>query len=186
MAAPPSTIIETPRLILRRFRDDDLPTLLAYRNDPEVARYQGWDAMSDAEGRAFIAQMAAAKPGTPGEWFQVAAELKETGEHAGDCGLYVEPDDPRLGEIGYTIARAHQGRGLGTELAAGVVAYAFATLGLHRVVANTDVRNTPSVRLLERLGFRREGHFLQSEWWHGEWTDNYLYALLEREWQGRR
>ena len=56
---------------------------------------------------------------------------------------------------------------------------------LHRAVADTDPRNSPAWTLLERLGFRREGHLRQSLWFHGEWADEYLYAILRDEWVAR-
>lgn len=64
--------------------------------------------------------------------------------------------------------------------------YAFFTLDLHRITATTDVLNTPSYTLLERLGFRREGHYLENVWFKGAWGDEYLYAMLQREWRLRR
>jgi [ribosomal protein S5]-alanine N-acetyltransferase len=68
--------IKSQRLILRRFRDADLAPFVAYRNDPEVARYQSWDSFDEREARAFIREMASVQPGVPGEWFQFAVESK--------------------------------------------------------------------------------------------------------------
>jgi hypothetical protein len=53
---------------------------LAYRNDPEVARYQSWESCSELEALDFIREMRSSEPGTPGEWFQFAVELKESGQ----------------------------------------------------------------------------------------------------------
>ena len=100
----------------------------------------------------------------------------------GDCAFKIEEDDERQGEIGYTLARAYQGRGIASEAVSRVLEYAFASLGLHRVIAITDVENAPSVALLERLGLRREGHFHQNVWFKGKWGDEYLYAMLQEEW----
>jgi hypothetical protein len=63
-----------------------------------------------------------------------------------------------------------------------LLGYAFGDLGLHRVVAITDQENEPSFTLLERLGMRREGCFVQNAWFKGRWTSEYLYAVLEDEW----
>ena len=70
-----------------------------------------------------------------------------------------------------------------TDVFATLLDYAYDTLALHRVFAITDVLNAPSIRLLERLGFRREGHFRKNYWSGTEWTSEYLYAQLEEEWQ---
>ena len=183
MAAPRFHALETERLRLRRFAEADLPAFIAYRNDPEVARYQSWDGITEGEARAFLAWVRRARPGKAGSWFQFAVALKASDALLGDVGLFVSGDDPRLGEIGYTLARDQQGHGYATEAVRAVLAYAFETLALHRVTATADCRNTPSYRLLERVGMRREAHFLQHAWYKGEWCDEYLYAMLRAEWR---
>ncbi|HEY7340879.1 MAG TPA: GNAT family protein [Ktedonobacterales bacterium] len=175
-------MLETPRLRLRHFRDDDCALFMAYRNDPEVARYQSWEGITEAEARALIQDVKEIQPWTPGEWLQIAIELKETGLLVGDCAFKIEEGDERQAEIGYTLTRAYQGRGIASEAVACVLDYAFVSLGLHRVIAITDVENAASVALLERLGLRREGHFRQNIWFKGKWGDEYLYAILQEEW----
>ena len=176
------TTLETTRLRLRHFTDSDLALFMAYRNDPEVARYQGWEGISEPEARAFLQEQKEVQPGVPGQWFQIAVELKETGMLVGDCALKIEEHDESQAEIGYTLSRAYQGRGIASEAVSCVLEYAFLTLRLHRVVAITDCENVASVALLERLGLRREGHFRQNVWFKGKWGDEYLYAMLQEEW----
>ncbi len=176
------TSLETPRLILRRFRASDLANFMAYRNDREVARYQSWDSISRAEAAKFIAQQSRHRPGIPGKWFQFAAEAKLGGELAGDCALLVIRTTPRIGEIGYTFARAYQHSGLAAEAARAVIDFAFGALALTQVIATTDCRNAPSVALMERLGMKRAGHFLHSAWFKGEWCDEYQYAVSREDW----
>jgi len=180
------TRIESQRLILRRFKDSDLASFMAYRNDPEVARYQSWDSCEEREARAFIREMESTRAGVPGEWFQFAIESKATQDLIGDCALRVDEHEPYRAEIGFTLARAHQGKGFASEAVSVLLDYAFDTLGLHRVVAIADCRNTPSVALLERVGMRREGHFLENVWFKGGWADEYLYAVLKDEWLRER
>jgi RimJ/RimL family protein N-acetyltransferase len=182
MAQANFTALETPRLRLRHFADADLSAFMAYRNDPAVAAYQSWEGITEPEARAFIAEEKAAQPGVPGQWFQIAIELKESGLLIGDCALRIDEHDDRLAEIGFTLARAYQGKGLAREAVSSVLAYAFATFDLHRVIAIADCENAASVALLERLGMRREGHFLQNVWFKGKWGDEYLYAILKDEW----
>ena len=140
------TQLESERLILRRFRDSDLAPFVAYRNDPEVARYQSWDSIEEQEARAFIREMASVQPGVPGEWFQFAIESKETGGLVGDCALQVDGQEPYRAEIGFTLAREHQGRGFASEAVSRLLDYAFGVLGLHRVVAIADCRNESGQR----------------------------------------
>jgi RimJ/RimL family protein N-acetyltransferase len=117
-------------------------------------------------------------PDTPGTWLQLAITVD--GGVIGDCGLHFLDD--RQAEVGVTLDPAHQGRGYATEAVRAVLGYLFGTLGKHRVVATTDVRNRPAAALFERLGFRREAHYVRNVWFKGEWGDEFLYALLAEEW----
>ena len=178
--------LRTPRLILRRFRPSDLPRFCAYRSDPRVARYQSWESCSEEEGRRLLEGQLTLHPDMPGTWFQFAIELGESGELIGDCGLHTCADRPGQSEIGFTLAFEHQGRGYAIEAVRCVLDYVFGKLGKHRVIAVTDARNAPAARLLEGVGMRREGHFIENDWFKGGWADEYQYALLEREWRALR
>lgn len=178
--------LETRRLVLRRFADQDLAAFLAYLNDPLVARYQSWESYTEPQARELIEEQKAREPGRPGEWFTFAVELKETRTLVGHVALSVKPDDPRQAEMGFTFAREYQGRGLAREAAERVLGYVFETLGLHRVVGVTDCENVRSAALLERLGLRREAHFVENIWFKGAWGSEYLYAILRREWETKR
>ncbi len=172
------TAIQTERLFIRRFGEGDVEPFAAYR----VAPY----AKSEEEARPFLQGNMERAPGVPGQWFMFGVELRESGELVGDIALLVDEDEPRQAEIGYVLAGAHQGKGLAHEMVSAALDYAFEAFGLHRVLANVDVLNGASWRLLERLGFRREGHCLQSYWIGGKWIDEYLYAVLRDEWVGRK
>jgi RimJ/RimL family protein N-acetyltransferase len=180
------TQIQTARLLVRRFQDGDLPYFVEYRNDPEVARYQSWDSIPEPRAQAFIYEQQRIEPGLPGQWFQFAIELKETGQLVGDSGLCVLVQDARQAQLGITLARAFQGRGLASEAVSAVLDYAFINLDLHRVIATVDVENGRSAALMERVGLRREGHFVKNAWFKGHWSDEYLYAVLQAEWLPRR
>lgn len=175
------TFIESPRLVLRRFADADLAQFLAYLNDPTVARYQSWESYTEQEARAVIEQQKTRSPGLPGQWFTFALEVKETGALAGHVALRMS-EDARQAEIGFTMSRAFQGKGLAREAAARVLDYAFTEMNLHRVTAIADCENEKSVALLERLGMRREGHLIENIWFKGRWGSEYLYAVLRDEW----
>ncbi len=180
------TTLETTRLQLRHFMDSDLLAFMAYRNDPEVARYQSWVGINEPEARAFIQEQKETQPGVPGQGFQIAIELKETGVLIGDCYFTINERDNHQAEIGFTLSRAYQGQGFATEAVLCLLNYAFLTFNLHRIIAITDCENAASIALLERLGMRREGHFLQNIWFKGKWGDEYLYAILKEEWLRKR
>ena len=121
------------------------------------------------------------EPFVPGEWFQFAVELKETGKLVGDLGFRVS-EDSKQGEVGYTLARGHWGEGYATEAVSRLLNHAFRVLGLHRVCAVVDRENAPSAAVLERIGLRREGAFVENARFKGRWSSENLYAALRREW----
>jgi RimJ/RimL family protein N-acetyltransferase len=173
--------IGTGRLVLRRFRPSDAETLAAYRSDPDVARYQSWTAPVTLEqARVIVASLAAGDPEQPG-WFQYAVERTEDRLHIGDVGVYLY-ENRRQAEIGFTLGPAYQGRGYAGEAVRAVLDHLFRVRGLHKVSAEADARNAASARLLERVGFTREGLRRSQTWIKGEWTDDLLYGLLADEW----
>jgi [ribosomal protein S5]-alanine N-acetyltransferase len=175
----------TERLLLRRLAIGDLPRFLVYRNDPTVLKYDGADAMTEEEARQFLEEVSTRPLGVPGEWCQIAIELPGAGI-IGDCGFQVDRDRPYTGELGYRLDTRQWGRGYGAEAVTGVLDWAFDTLGLHRVIALIDTRNTHSYRLVERLGFRREGEFRAAYQEPDGWSDEYLYAMLDEDWATHR
>lgn len=177
-----AVLASTERLVVRRFVAGDAAAFAAYRSDPQVARYQSWDApVSEVDAERLVAEFAVAEEDTPG-WFQYAVELRDGGALIGDVGVGLH-DNRMQAELGFTVARPHQGRGYATEAVRCVLNRVFAA-GLRRVSAECDARNTASARLLERLGFRREGCRRQHTWIKGEWTDDLLFGLLAEDWGG--
>lgn len=180
------TELSTPRLTLRRLGADDASALCAYRALPEVARFQSWESFTPDDAARLIASQVSLEPNTPGTWFQLAIVETASGHLIGDCGLHFRADEPQQVELGITLSPTHQGRGLATEVLARVLEYVFGTLGKHRVSAITDAQNLTAAALFRRLGFRREGDFVEHVWFKGAWGSEYLFALLQREWQARR
>jgi RimJ/RimL family protein N-acetyltransferase len=159
-----------------------LPTLHAYRNDQEVARYTGWRSYDQAGLLQFIIEMNRAAPDRIGDWFQWAVEVKATQTHIGDIGIHRQADEPHEAEISYAFARSAHGQGYATEAVKGVVGYLFEFVRLHRITALIYADNARSIALVERLGFRKEAHFYKSARRDGDWVDDVLYAILEEEW----
>ena len=179
------TFFETPRLRVRGFTDDDVEPFVSYRADPEVARYQSWTDYTLERGQEFVAALQGSEPGVPGEWFQFALEARTNGTLVGDLALHVDAEEPRQAEVGFTLARAHQGDGLASEALCAFLDWLFPTFRLHRIIAVTDELNTSAARLLERVGMRREAHFIDNIFFKGAWGSEFLYAVLEQEWASR-
>jgi RimJ/RimL family protein N-acetyltransferase len=177
----------TPRLFLRSFELQDAFAFSAYRSDPEVARYQGWDAPYSLEQASqFVLKMQNSQPGTPGDWYQLAIELRDSHIMIGDVAFYLLKEDPRQAEIAFTLARSYHGQGFATEAVIRLLEYLFTHYLLHRIRANCDAENTASSRLMERAGMRREGYFIENLWFKGRWSSEYWYAILRNEWQDLR
>jgi RimJ/RimL family protein N-acetyltransferase len=180
-------VLETQRLILRPFQGQDLEAFTSYRSDPDVARYQSWEIpYSQDQAAALIQEMKRTQPGIPGEWYQFAIERKLSPGLIGDCVFHILTQDVRQAEIGFSLARQYQGQGYAAEAVNRLLDYLFGELDLHRVAAICDVENQASVRLLERVGMRREGHFIENIWFKGAWGSEYSYAMLHQEWRMRR
>ena len=176
--------ILTERLTLRLLAHEDIPAFVAYRRDPDVARYQSWDtSYATADGERLVASQRGVDLGDPGPWVQIAAVERATGTLCGDCAVRVATDQPRTAEVGVTLAPARQGSGLATEALSALVTRLFEQHDIHRVYAHTDDRNVAVHHLLERLGFRCEARLVEADWFKGEWTTLRTYATLRREWR---
>jgi aminoglycoside 6'-N-acetyltransferase len=176
--------LQTARLVLRNFMNDDLETFLAYHNDPEVAKYQGWAIPYPRDSaKAFISAMKEMAAPKQGGWVQFAIALKETGELIGDLGCYIKDDDARQARVGFTLASKFWRMGYISEVIPYLLEYLFEDMNVHRVVADCDAENIASYRTLEKLGFRREAHFVESYLMDGVYTSEYHYGLLQREWR---
>lgn len=106
---------------------------------------------------------------------------RHQGVKIGDCGLFCRVD-PRQIELGITLAPLYHGRSYASEALQCVLDLVFSTMHVHRVTAVTDAANLPAASLFRRLGFRLEAHFLEHLWFKGQWTNEFVFAMLAREW----
>ncbi|OQR65778.1 GNAT family N-acetyltransferase [Streptomyces maremycinicus] len=149
--------LETPRLILRRWREEDIAPMAAVNADPEVMRWirdgsvrddqqtrrgiQAWESEWDARGFGLF-----------------AVQVRSTGELAGFTGLAVPEFLPEVlpaVEVGWRLGRSHWGQGLATEAAAAAVRFGFEERGLERIVSIAQVGNDASERIMTKLGMHR-------------------------------
>lgn len=173
--------IKTERLLIRKLEPKDENAFFQYRSLPEVCRYQSWRPQDLSEMEDFIRRNSEVHFNTGGTWTQLAVCHKE-GQMIGDIGLHFLEDNCQV-EIGYTLSPQCQGSGYATEAVKGIINYVFAELKKHRVTASVDPDNIKSIRLLERVGMRKEAHFIKSFPMDGKWYDDCVYAVLEKEWK---
>ncbi|ADB30644.1 GCN5-related N-acetyltransferase [Kribbella flavida DSM 17836] len=183
----PSYPVRTARLDLRPHRRDDLADLFAFHSRPEVVRYTPWPVRDLEQTRvALEAKLDRHTLTEEGQWLVLAIELRETGTVIGEVLLKWASRADRQGELGFALHTDYHGRGLAAEAAEAMLRLGFDELGLHRICAVVVAGNTASARLLERLGMRREAHFVHNAFFKGQWIDELVFAFRDDEWRARR
>lgn len=175
-------ILHTGRLLIRNLNLSDLSNFHAYRSNPEVTRYQGFDVFSEKQAEDFIKEQTGKEFGKPGEWVQYGIENKATGQLIGDCAIKLDGNDTRLAEIGITISPNEQKKGYAKETLLAILDFLFSRPDFHRVTETVDAENTASIQLLKSVGFRQEGHFIENIFFKGKWGSEYQFAMLKKEW----
>ena len=173
-------VLFTKRLSLRDFRSSDATDILVFRGDPIVQKYDDPVIHTESEALAFIDELQSEFNNQEGiSW---AVTLKEQDAVIGAFGLHHWDQYHRRAEAGYGLARAYWGQGIGSEALRAIIQFGFEHMNLHRIYARTIADNHESVRLLERLGFQREGTQREHSWEEdGTFHDSAVYGLLARE-----
>ena len=185
MFLPTLAKLETDRLTIRLVEESDLPSLLDINADDAVTRYlpyESWKSITD--GQAWFSRASARL--AAGEAGQFVVVLRESQRIIGTCLLFRFEESSARAEVGYLLAHKYWGAGYMFEAMKAFVAFAFEQVGLRRLEAEIDPRNVTSARLLERLGFVREGLLRQRWSTKNEITDSSLYGLLRTEWSDLR
>lgn len=174
--------IITNRLIIRPIRLDDSDLIFNYRSDRLVNQYQGWIPKSIDDMRDFITNKVSHVINSHDTWFQLVIIEKDNDIIIGDIGIHFLSTDNFQVEIGCTLDKKHHNKGYATEALALTIDFLFNRLNKRRIVASIDPRNDKSIRLVERLGFRKEAYFKESILINNEWVDDLVYAILKDEW----
>ena len=167
--------IQLERCLLRPWRESDAPSLVRYANNRKV-----WRNLRDAFPHPYTARDAASwldnvRGMTPVRFFAIDVG----GEAVGSIGIAPLSDVyARSAEIGYFLGEPHWNRGIATEAVQACTEYAFRELGFVRLQAGIFEWNTPSMRVLEKCGYVREGVLRKSVWKDGALVDSVLYARL--------
>ncbi len=149
-------ILETERLMLRRFVLDDLDALSELYHDEEIRRYFPEGVLDDAQTKAELEWFLNGHPRFPelGLW---ATVNKESGEFMGRCGLLPWTiEDRQEVEVAYLLGKKFWGQGFASEAALAIVRYAFEHLNLSRLICLIDPENLASIKVAERIGMRLE------------------------------
>ena len=178
--------LTTERLLLRELTCADASDCNAYERDPEVVRYTSHGVRTLDESLAYLRRNLASLHESPRRTFDFAVVLTGEGRLVGRAGIHVTQPDLREATIWYILDRSRWGKGIVPEAARALLAFGFGELGLHRIYADLDPRNHASARVAEKIGMRREAHFVANAWIKGEWMDTLIYAILDHEWPPRQ
>jgi RimJ/RimL family protein N-acetyltransferase len=177
----PDWPIETERLLLRPFAEDDFGFLHDLYGDELVARWLYQGPESEAEVRVRLEKNLPRIALTEETGVGAVVALHD-GTPVGTVNLWYTSFEHRGAELGYSFLPRHQGNGYAVEAARALLDWAFTVADVHRVEARLEPRNAASARVAEKLGMRREALFLDNEWVKGEWSSEAVYAILDREW----
>ena len=177
----PAPTLDTERLRLRPFTDEDADPLYALHTNAHALRY--WDSppwTERARAERFIA--ASRQMAEEGTGARLAIDRVADDAFIGWSSLTRWDRVHRSASLGYCLTDAAWGHGYATEAAHRLLQWAFDTLDLNRVQAEADTRNVASARVLEKLGFVREGTLREDCVVNGEVSDSWVYGLIRREW----
>ena len=181
---PPPTL-HTDRLRLRPFAEADADALFALHSDAAVLRY--WDSGPWTErSRADRFLGVCRQMEEEGSGVRLAIERSSDGAFLGWCTLSRWNPDFRSAGTGYILSGSAWGQGHATEAEGALLTWAYDALDLNRVQAEVDTRNVASARVLEKLGFVREGTLREDCIVDGDVSDSWVYGLLRREWEAGR
>lgn len=178
------SVLEGPSVRLRPLRPEDYATVLSWYGDPEVVAPHDRFLTDTPETFAQGVESAAGDPTSLAPRF--AVERRSESDLAGIVGHYLAHPVLEYVDIWYLIGNpAARGRGVGGEAVGLLVEHLFRTTSVERVGATIDVENAPSVRIVERLGFRAEGTLRSALYHHARWHDVRVYGITRGEWAGR-
>lgn len=176
--------IETERLILRKFTEDDFDAVHSYAGCSENIKYMIWGPNTELQTQEFINNAINEAERQPCTNYQYAAVLKQTGKLIGACNLAICGDEA---EIGWILHKNYWKHGYGTEMGKAMLELGFDKCRLHRIIAHCDVENYGSYRVMENIGMRREGLFIEGRpAYKGsdkKYSDEISYAILREEWE---
>jgi len=179
--------VQSGRLTLRWYRDEDMEGLFALQSDSGQLAYVPFDVRTREEVAEHLAwRLSNRTLSEPDDRLGVAVIRTDDGAYLGDLVIFFQSAENQGGEIGYMLLAGHQGKGYATEAVTGLLDLAFGSLGLRRIVAHIDARNSSSAAVAERVGMRLEAQHVEDEHFKGEWTDSLIYAMLRSEWEKRR
>ena len=181
--------LETERLILRPLGLGDLEAFLSYSSVPENMTYMFIGPDTPETARVYLEMVENWWKQDPPPVYEFAVVLKDTGQMIGNVGLYMDKSMIETGMLGWCFHRDYWNKGYCTEAVRAVLKFGFEELKLHRIHAECNADNTASARVMEKVGMRREGHFIKNRYDRvGDkkmWYSEFFYGILREEYLGQ-
>ncbi len=173
-------VLESERLLFRKFDKKDAGALFKVRSNEQVMKYM--DSLvhkTSSDSSTLISSITTDFKNKAGiNWAIVA---KSTNQFIGSFSFWRLIKPHCRAEIGYSMHTDYWGKGLMTETFKTLIEFGFNNLQLHSLEANVNPQNMQSIKLLERVGFRKEAHFRENFLYNGQFNDSLLYCLLETD-----
>ncbi|MCP3942478.1 MAG: GNAT family N-acetyltransferase [Desulfobacteraceae bacterium] len=173
-------VLETKRLLLRKFTMSDAPDFFEMRSDENIMKYLArpyQKSVSEAE-KMIENSIKSFKEKAGINW---VIEEKSLKKFVGYIGFWQLMRESIRAEIGYALKPAFWGKGIMPEAISKVVQFGFDELSLHGIEANINPGNAGSIRALEKMGFKKEAHFRENFLYDGKYLDSVIYCLLETD-----
>ena len=178
-------VVETERLNFRAMQPDDAARVHYYRNLPDVAIFQGWTPKNAQEVKDYALQMNKKPAFSAGDWYQIMILDNTDDQIIGDLAVCIDTTTQLQAELGIALDPEFQKMGFATEAITGICDFLFSEKSLRRIHVSVDPRNTASLNLFARVGFRQEARHIESLFFKEEWCDDIVMAVLKREWVKR-
>ena len=176
----PFTAFESENLCFRKFNVDDFATVFSWHSDPENMGYRRDGVKTEPETRKYLEWVITEVNADVCKnfWFAVVRKADHT-----LLGEGILNDVPEKPEIGWLIDKQYWKQGYGTEVGHALLQFGFGVLNLRRIIAACHADNHASYRLMEKIGMRREAHFIKEKRYGDIWCDRFQYAILQEEWK---
>jgi ribosomal-protein-alanine N-acetyltransferase len=167
--------LESPRLLIRNLKDEDLDDFISYRSIPEVAKYQGYEVLNKKSGFEFILSQKAAQLDLPGKWIQLAIVEKASEKLVGDCALRLMEEDVNAAQVGCTISPLYQRKGFASETLKILINYLLSEASIKKIITVIEAENMASVNLMSSLHFEKTGEEIVK--FKGQWCKEFKYTF---------
>lgn len=176
--------IETKRLLLRQFNNDDAEAMFRnWQSDPKVTEFLRWKTAIDVSETQCVLREWTEKYEQP-DFYQWAIVLKEIGEPIGSISVVEKNENLDIVHIGYCIGSKWWYQGITSEAFKVVISFFFEEVGVNRIESQHDPNNPNSGKVMAKCGLKYEGTLREADWNNKGIVDACMYSLLKSEYKG--